>query len=251
MFSKPLETLANWITHHGQKRVYAFNEGSESDLPLLGKKGVCLSEMARLGLPVPAGFVITTEAALEYFDARKIFPESLKGEYMKGVHELERSSGRVFGGIDSFPLLVSVRAGAAVTPTREEPRSVVPTRHTHFSLPESWSLPGILGTVLNIGMNDEVCGSLAERAGTRFALDTYARHLMSFGTVVMGASPSEYYNLLAEVHPSDASGYTATDLQRVIEKFKRVRAVPTDPWEQLHTAITAVFDTWFSDDAIK
>eukprot|EP01036_Dinobryon_divergens_P042766 gene42766-56848_t len=139
--SKPLGDLATWVTQHHKKRVYAFNEGSGADELILGNKGVSLCEMTRLGLPVPPGFVISTEASLEYYDGKFSFPDNFVSEYTKAIQELERKTGKVFGGVDAVPLLLSVRAGTSVSVRAHESKHKVPTRHTHFSLPESWCVP--------------------------------------------------------------------------------------------------------------
>ena len=190
--------------------------------------------MTRLGLPVPAGFIITTESSLEYMDNGSTMTETLENEIIRAVHDLERRSGKVFGPLDdSVPLLLSVRSAPAVNLRQD--RTVCPpaTPNVRFSVPESWSVPGVQGTVLNIGLNESNCKNLASHFGLQFALDTYARHLMSFGTIVLGATPNEYNSILDSRRADNRYGYTLTDLEHIVEQFKRVRAVPEDPWEQV------------------
>lgn len=268
MFLKPIAKFAEWATHPHKKRVYMFNEGSIEDRALLGNKGAkvnqqqCfrlphtisganLCEMVHLKLPVPVGFVITTETCLEYFahlqtleatmNPDAIFPQYFKEEYTHAVQMLERKAGRHFGGeatkakppvaSKEFPLLLSVRSGAAV------------------------SMPGMMDTILNLGMNDEVAAQIARATeNPRFALDTYRRFLQMYGCVVLGIKPSCYEEVLATTRQdakvvTDAE-FTEIHLQHIVDEFKKLAVVPTDPWEQLREAIMAVFNSWFTPRAV-
>jgi len=119
--------------------------------------------------------------------------------------------------------------------TSDKIAQYAPQRHQMcvFLFQQSWSVPGVQGTVLNIGLNETNCKNLASHYGLQFALDTYARHLMSFGTMVLGATPNEYNSILDSRRGDNRYGYTLTDLEHIVEQFKRVRAVPEDPWEQV------------------
>lgn len=222
--------------------------------------------MVHLKLPVPPGFVITTEACLEYFHHKQslspqeqellgTLPGSGKGdeseksigflprafidEYTRSVHELERQSGRKFGIASgtkpgdekTFPLLLSVRSGAAV------------------------SMPGMMDTVLNLGMNDEIVARMVTFTNnSKFVLDTYRRFLQMFGTVVLGIDKKRYDNALEAIRLSrgvlNDAELSVADLQLVINDFKAIASVPSDPWDQLRMSIVAVFNSWFSPRAV-
>eukprot|EP01038_Epipyxis_sp_PR26KG_P012263 gene12263-16443_t len=237
----PLDKFMDWSPK--KKRVYTFAEGTKDDSNLLGNKGSNLCEMFKLGLPVPAGFIITTETSLEYYqqqlsDSSGASSKQLIDEYSHGIKELEKQTGQTFGGIDSaksaeyIPLLLSVRSGAAV------------------------SMPGMMDTILNLGINDEVAIVLARFTNNvRFAYDTYRRFLQMYGTVVLQVDKESYEYILQNAKnrrgvKSD-SELTADDLKIIVEEFKALAKVPEDPWEQLRLAINAVFGSWYSTRAIK
>ena len=156
-----------------RKLVYGFDEGNAGMRELLGGKGANLAEMAHLGLPVPPGFIITTEACSEYYERDHQLPEGLWEEVEEHLHGLEKSIGRVFGSTTDA-LLVSVRSGARV------------------------SMPGMMDTILNLGINDEIVPGLARLMGDeRPALDAYRRFLQIFASVVMGVEASTFEEILA------------------------------------------------------
>jgi pyruvate,orthophosphate dikinase len=218
------------------KYVYHFAEGNRDLKDLLGGKGANLAEMTNLGLPVPPGFTITTEACRAYLtgDAE---PASLREEVSEHLAALERQMGKTLGDPDD-PLLVSVRSGA------------------------KYSMPGMMETVLNIGLNDRSVAGLAAQAegGERFALDSYRRLIQMFGRTVLGIEGEHFEHALEEA--KRARGGTsdldlgAGDLRGVVETFKGIvrehagREFPQDPREQMDLAVNAVFDSWNAPRAI-
>ena len=212
------------------KRVYDFEEGNKDMKPLLGGKGANLAEMTNLGLRVPPGFTITTRTCNDFFKAGGTFPEGLWEEIMEHVRRLEERTGKRFGDPKS-PLLVSVRSGAPI------------------------SMPGMMDTILNLGLNDEVAAGLVELTGDeRFVYDAYRRFITMFADVVMGAERAKFDEVF-EAEKRREGVETDTDLsvkglKRVVEEMKEVferevgRAFPTDPFEQLRLAIAAVFNSW-------
>jgi len=205
------------------------------DKESLGGKGYNLSEMSRVGLSVPPGFTVTTETCEAYHELGGALPEDAWEEILLGVRETERAVGAGFGDADA-PLLVSVRSGAAV------------------------SMPGMMDTVLNLGMNDATCAGLAERAGGRFAYDSYRRFLDMYGDVVLGvpheAFETELENLKTEMGVDSDEKLTEENLRELVERYKAVyerhnTAFPQDPYDQLRAACSAVFDSWQSDRAKK
>src|SRR5215208_4467403 len=220
------------------KWVHDFSEVSREMRDLLGGKGANLAEMVRvLGAElVPAGFTITTEACVAYMEAGGTPPPELDAQVDEAVARLEASAGRGLGDPDD-PLLVSVRSGARV------------------------SMPGMLETVLNLGLNDESVEGLAARTGKeRFAWDCYRRLVQMFGDVVRGVSSSEFENALREMRSGkgvDAdTGLDANDLRELAVAFKRIfehrtgDPFPREPRDQLRQAITAVFDSWNGERAV-
>ncbi|GAB4252546.1 MAG: pyruvate, phosphate dikinase [Thermoleophilia bacterium] len=212
-----------------KKFVYDFSEGSADLKPLLGGKGANLAEMTSIGIPVPPGFTITTEACV-YFSRHGRYPEGLKEEIEEHLRGLEGQAGKKLGDT-SDPLLVSVRSGAVV------------------------SMPGMMDTVLNLGLNDRSVEGLARVTDNpRFAYDSYRRFVQMFGDVVMGVDSQLFEDELTakkkEVGASQDTDLTAEDLQDVVERFKRIlaenggRGFPEDPREQLDMAIQAVFRSW-------
>ena len=211
------------------KRVYLFDEGGKDDRDLLGGKGANLCEMTRLGLPVPFGLVITTPTCREYFERGNKLPRGLEPEYRAAMKLVEGRMGARFGDPEN-PLLVSVRSGAPV------------------------SMPGMMNTILNLGLNDAITAGLAERTGNpRFAYDSQRRFIQMFADVVLGVHGERYEDVI-EAHKK-AKGYetdpemSAEDWQAVIAEFKAIAPIPEDPFEQLRLAIEAVFTSWHSPRA--
>ena len=211
------------------KRVYLFNEGGKEDRDLLGGKGANLCEMTKLGLPVPFGFVITTPTCHEFFEGGNTLPNRLEQEYRVALDLVEKQMGAHFGDPDN-PLLFSVRSGAPV------------------------SMPGMMDTILNLGLNDEIVEGLARKTGNpRFAYDSYRRFIQMFADVVLGVDGhlfedaiSAYKSTHKLVNDVDLS---EDDWKAVIEVFKGITDFPQDPFAQLKQAIEAVFLSWHSPRA--
>ena len=216
------------------KLVYGFSEGNREMKDLLGGKGANLAEMTSLGLPVPPGFTITTEACRSYMHSGG-FPAGLMDEVERHLRGLEKAMGRLLGDADD-PLLVSVRSGA------------------------KFSMPGMMDTVLNLGLNDQSVDGLARQSGSkRFAFDSYRRFIQMFGRIVMGVPGDLFEDALHE--RKEVKGVTndtdlgADDMRELVEDFRRIvkhekrREFPQDPREQLRMAIEAVFDSWNGDRA--
>lgn len=212
-----------------QKFVYGFAEGSGAGRALLGGKGVGLAEMTALGVPVPDGFVVTTEACIEYM-RHGDFPPGLQDEVAQHMKQLEMATGKRFGDTGN-PLLVSVRSGAAV------------------------SMPGMMDTILNLGLNDDAVSGLAHAtANPRFAYDAYRRLIQMYGEVVEGVDRDLFERELTELKTERGrkkdTDLTADDLDDLIGRFKRVYRsssgadFPQDAEIQLERAIRAVFDSW-------
>ncbi|MFD9287742.1 pyruvate, phosphate dikinase [Streptomyces sp. NPDC060030] len=217
-----------------QKFVYDFTEGNKDLKDLLGGKGANLAEMTNLGLPVPPGFTITTEACKVYLDSGDE-PAELRDEVSSHLRALEKRMGKNLGQADD-PLLVSVRSGA------------------------KFSMPGMMDTVLNIGLSDASVVGLAAQAGDeRFAWDSYRRLIQMFGKTVLGVDGDLFEEALEAA--KEAKGVTvdvdldAADLKKLVEHFKKIvvrdagRDFPQDPREQMDLAINAVFDSWNTDRA--
>jgi pyruvate,orthophosphate dikinase len=217
------------------KLVYDFTEGNKDLKDLLGGKGANLAEMTNIGLPVPPGFTITTEAC-RYFLRHGSVPEGLADEVGQHLRRMEQAMGRNLGD-PADPLLVSVRSGA------------------------KFSMPGMMDTVLNIGITDESVLGLAKQSGNeRFAWDAYRRLVQMFGKTVLGIDGAAFEEALDEA--KEAKGTTndldldASDLSRLTERFKEIvrsrtgHAFPQDPNEQMDLAIRAVFNSWNSDRAV-
>jgi pyruvate, orthophosphate dikinase len=210
--------------------VYDFSEGAELGRELLGGKGAGLAEMTAIDIPVPAGFTVTTEACVEYMRNGRELPPGLEDEVGVHLERLEQATGKRFGDTDD-PLLVSVRSGAAV------------------------SMPGMMDTILNLGLNDESVAGLARATGNeRFAYDAYRRLVQMYGNVVDGVDAHDFEQALAALKEDrrvrDDVELRAEDLRRLVERFKGIyREVtggdfPQDPREQLERAMRAVFDSW-------
>jgi pyruvate, orthophosphate dikinase len=212
------------------KFVYDFAEGGRELVDLLGGKGAGLAEMGRLGLPVPLGFTITTEACRHYLRVGTV-PAELATEIDAHLAVLERTAGRSLGQPDD-PLLVSVRSGAR------------------------FSMPGMMETVLDIGLNDQSVQGLAAQVGNeRFALDSYRRLIQMFGRTVLGIDNDRFASLLAAATKRAGAQLPVGDLRDLVAAFKQVvrevadREFPQDPREQLDMAIRAVFDSWHTERA--
>ncbi|MBV8531447.1 MAG: pyruvate, phosphate dikinase, partial [Candidatus Eremiobacteraeota bacterium] len=226
------------------KYVYFFDEGEALRAPsdpnamrnLLGGKGAGLAEMTGAGLPVPSGFTITTEACLEFYHGGGAFPEGLQDQIDRAMHELERRTGKGFGDVEN-PLLVSVRSGARV------------------------SMPGMMDTILNLGLNDKTVDGLAKlTANQRFAWDAYRRFVMMYSNVVLGIRKDRFEEEIAAARrslgaQSDAE-IDAASWRSLVDGFTAIvrqdsgREFPRDVHDQLRGAIQAVFDSWNSKRAV-
>ena len=212
------------------KYVYLFKEGNATMRELLGGKGANLAEMTHIGLPVPQGFTVTTEACTKYYEDGRRINESIQQEIMDNIVKLEEITGKKFGDKEN-PLLVSVRSGARA------------------------SMPGMMDTILNLGLNEEVVQVLSEKSGNaRWAWDCYRRFIQMFSDVVMEVSKKEFEVLIDELKERKGVVYdvdlTAEDLKELADAFKAKykaalgRDFPTDPKEQLFEAVKAVFRSW-------
>jgi pyruvate, orthophosphate dikinase len=210
--------------------VYDFSEGAELGRELLGGKGAGLAEMTAIGVPVPAGFTVTTAACVEYMQNGREPPPGLADEIAAHLERLEGAAGKRFGDTTD-PLLVSVRSGAAV------------------------SMPGMMDTILNLGLNDEAVHGLARATGNeRFAYDAYRRLIQMYGNVVDGVDANAFEAALSELKESrgvrDDTELEVADLRELTERFKEIYReatgsdFPQDPREQLERAVRAVFDSW-------
>ena len=216
-----------------KKYVYSYSEGGRQSVDLLGGKGAGLAEMSNIGLNVPPGITITTEACRDYLKNSK-FPDGMMDQTLSGLKSIERTTGKKFGDRKN-PLLVSVRSGAPV------------------------SMPGMMDTILNVGLNGETVEGIASLTGNRrFALDSYRRLLQMFGSVVLGIPKDRFEEKLEEIKSSN--GFRSDldlgveHLSRLIEAYHRVYSdsgfsFPEDPHDQLTMAIEAVFRSWNSDRA--
>ncbi len=220
--------------------VYSFGksktEGDASMRPLLGGKGANLADMTSIGLPVPAGFTITTETCAEYFNSGRKLPAAMMDQVHQGVKRLEKESGKEFGS-STNPLLVSVRSGAAV------------------------SMPGMMNTILNLGLNDETVAGLAERTGNeRFAFDAYRRLINMYGDVVMEVPhhvfEAEFDKIKTKEGVREDNDVSIQGLKQLCVAyeavFKKAAGIdfPQDPLQQLELAIEAVFKSWMIDKAV-
>jgi len=230
--------------------VYNFGDGkADGDggmKPLLGGKGANLAEMTRISLPVPPGFTITTEVCTYFYAHKRTYPPSLQAEVENGIANMERIMGTKFGDTEKMPLLVAVRSGA-----RD-------------------SMPGMMDTILNLGLNDETVKALVRATkNERFAWDCYRRFIQMYGDVVMGVQKREgedhdpfesviehFKDARYGQHDMDDAKLTAADYQELVVCFKELvkdrtgQAFPNDPWDQLKGAAGAVFGSWMNDRAI-
>ena len=221
------------------KQVYNFGdgtaEGSAEMRDLLGGKGANLAEMANLGLPVPPGFTITTDVCTAYYDNGRTYPEEMKAQVNEALETMARVTGKRFGD-SGDPLLVSVRSGGRA------------------------SMPGMMDTVLNLGLNDKTVEAVAKASGGRFAYDTYRRFIQMYGDVVLGVDHHEFESILeierekrGAAHDTDLA---ADDWKDIVGKYKALveealeTPFPQDPLDQLWGAISAVFNSWMNARAI-
>jgi pyruvate,orthophosphate dikinase len=233
----------------GTKYVYTWGDGKAdgdgSMKALLGGKGANLAEMTRIGLPVPPGFTITTDVCTYYYANKRTYPAELQAQVEAGVRNMERIMGTKFGDTTKMPLLVAVRSGA-----RD-------------------SMPGMMDTVLNLGLNDQTVIALAKATNNeRFAYDCYRRFIQMYGDVVMGVQkrPEEDHEPFETVieklkhdhHEEDVDDahLTVDDYKELVVRFKQLvkertgKSFPNDPWDQLKGAVGAVFGSWMNDRAI-
>src|SRR6185436_11914106 len=245
--SSKVKTSEGSSSSKSGKYVYLFGkktDGNGSMKPLLGGKGANLAEMCRIGLPVPPGFTITTEVCTYYYANKRTYPSALRRQMEAGIATIERLSGKTFGDLRN-PLLVSVRSGA-----RD-------------------SMPGMMDTILNLGLNDQTVEALAKKTGNpRFAWDCYRRFVQMYGDVVLGVQkrPDEDHEPFETVietlkHERHHEGIEDTklsvdDLKELVSRFKALvkervgKSFPSSPWDQLNGAVGAVFGSWMNDRAI-
>ena len=219
------------------KYVYLFTEGSKDMRNLLGGKGANLAEMTNLGLPIPQGFTITTEACTEYYNNGKIISKEIEEQVFVALKEIENIQGKRFGD-NKDPLLVSVRSGSRA------------------------SMPGMMDTILNLGLNDEAVKGFAEHTNNpRFAYDSYRRFIQMYSDVVMEVPKSYFEKIIDELKEARNIKYdtelTVADLKELVERFKKVykeamngEDFPQDPKEQLMGAVKAVFRSWDNPRAV-
>jgi pyruvate,orthophosphate dikinase len=228
------------MAKRAKKYVYFFGNGKADGTgtmkDLLGGKGAGLANMTRLNIPVPAGFTITTEACNTYFENRKKYPAGMWEQVLANLKKVEEAMGTKFGS-PKTPLLLSVRSGS------------------------KFSMPGMMDTVLNLGLNDATIKALVDKTGNeRFALDTYRRLITMFGATVMGIERSHFEKALEAMKAGKGlqldTDLTTEDLRELVGVFKGIygketgKAFPNDPLQQLKLAINAVFGSWFSDRAV-
>ncbi len=233
--------MTKWVYFFGTGKA----EGEGSQRALLGGKGAGLAEMSRIGLPVPPGFTITTEVCTYYYGNKKTYPKALDAEVKRAVARVEKIMGTKFGDKTAMPMLVSVRSGA-----RD-------------------SMPGMMDTILNLGLNDETVLTLAKATkNERFAWDCYRRFIQMYGDVVMNVQKranEDHEPFEVVIHALKHERYhteiddpklTVNDLQELVVRFKRLikertgAEFPQDPWKQLWGAVGAVFGSWMNDRAI-
>ncbi len=218
------------------KQVYFYDEGDGKNKKLLGGKGAGLCEMTKLKLPVPPGFTITTEVCKKYYENNKKLPKTLIPEVKKNIAKIEKRTGKKWNSKEN-PLLVSVRSGAAI------------------------SMPGMMDTILNLGLNDETVEGLAKKSNNpRFAWDSYRRFVQLFGKVVFGVDDKKFNEVLENAKINQAvqadSALNEKSLKTVVSEYKKICEkhtgikFPSDPSEQLELAIKAVFGSWMGERAI-
>ncbi len=246
--AKPSASKAS--TSKGPKYVYSWGagkaDGNGGMKNLLGGKGANLAEMSRIGLPVPPGFTISTEVCTYYYDNKRTYPASLQAQVESGIAKIEAVMGTKFGDKNAMPLLVAVRSGA-----RD-------------------SMPGMMDTILNLGLNDETVLALAKSTGNeRLAWDCYRRFVQMYGDVVLGVqkAPGEdhepFETVISELkqerlgnHDEEDTKLSTADLKDLVNRFKKLvkdrtgKDFPASPWDQLKGAVGAVFGSWMNDRAI-
>ena len=220
----------------GKKFVYLFSEGNENMKELLGGKGANLAQMTSLGMPVPQGFTITTEACIQYYEDNETINNEIQTQIMEYIGKMEKITSKKFGDLEN-PLLVSVRSGARA------------------------SMPGMMDTILNLGLNDDVVVAFAKKTGNpRFAYDSYRRFIQMYSDVVMEVGKKYFEQLIDDMKEKKGvkldTELDAEDLKILAEQFKAEYKAkigedfPTDPKEQLMGAIKAVFRSWNNPRAI-
>jgi len=218
------------------KAIYAFEDADSKNRALLGGKGAGLSEMTKLKLPVPPGFTITTEVCNEYYENKKQLPKNLMSQVIKNISKIEKKTGKKWNSSNN-PLLVSVRSGAAI------------------------SMPGMMDTILNLGLNDQTVLGLAKMTGNpRFAWDSYRRFIQLFGKVVFGVNDEKFDSVLKASKKkqgvTDDSKLNVDSLKKIVVKYKKIcenqtkQKFPTNPNEQIQLAIDAVFRSWMGERAV-
>lgn len=222
---------------NNKKWLYNFSEGDGKNKQLLGGKGANLCEMTQIGLAVPPGFVITTEACLEYLDSStNKLPEGIMDQVRVAIEKVEQDTGKGFGD-HTNPLLVSVRSGSAM------------------------SMPGMMDTILNLGLNEETLqGEIEQTGDARFAYDAFRRFIQLFGKVALNISDElfdeQFEKVKQRAHVTEDVGLSADDLKDISERFLKVveeqtgKPFPSDPYEQMEVAIKAVFDSWGGKRAV-
>ena len=241
-----------------QKMCWLYREGSSRDYTSLGIKGSNLCEVYRMGLPTPAGFIIGSEASMTNIDVGldSPLPEALEKSIRSHISELEAMTSKSFGSTDpdKFPLLLAVRASASIPLPKLEAgvvgAGIGVALKRQSVLPDSWLLPGVSSTALNVGINDAIAKAIATRAGPRFAFDTHARFLLYFGVIVHGQDPEKYFDVLTEiVQKGGKDKLLVSDLQTVIARFKAIQSAPDDPFEQLAMILKATYKKWNASEA--
>ncbi|MHB1376196.1 MAG: pyruvate, phosphate dikinase [Candidatus Humimicrobiaceae bacterium] len=217
--------------------VYFFGEGTKDMKKLLGGKGANLSEMTNIGLPVPPGFTITTETCIIYYENGQKYPDGFMAQVETNMKKLEKAMGLNFGDVND-PLLVSVRSGAAV------------------------SMPGMMDTILNLGLNDKTVAGIIKKTGNkRFGMDSYRRFIQMFGNVVMEVEHAKFEESLQHLKDKKGAKFdtdlSADDLETLVTDYKKIvekekgKSFPQDPMEQLKMAVNAVFSSWNNKRAIS
>ena len=218
------------------KPVYAFEEADSKNRMLLGGKGAGLSEMTRLKLPVPPGFIITTEVCNKYYDNNRKLSKDVMPLVMKNIAKMEKKTGKKWNSTKN-PLLVSVRSGAAI------------------------SMPGMMDTILNLGLNEKTVEGFAEQTkNPRFSWDSYRRFIQLFGKVVFGVNDEKFDHVLDSAKTkqgvTEDSKLNVESLKKIVSEYKKIcemhtkRKFPDAPNEQLGLAIEAVFKSWMGERAI-
>lgn len=219
-----------------EKYVYSFKEGNKDMKALLGGKGANLAEMTSMGISVPYGFTVTTEACTRFYKENQKLWDDLNKEISDHIKDLEKENEKSFASTDD-PLLVSVRSGAPI------------------------SMPGMMDTILNLGLNDDAVLGLAKKTDNeRFAYDSYRRFIQMFADVAMGLDKNNFEKLLTAKKKDRGvdldTGLTAEDLKELVEEYKEKykelqgEDFPQDPRQQLDLAISAVFKSWGNERAI-